>query len=197
MDNNISIRRATVDDAEIIAKVVAMAIGDKSALESYCGKDYHSVLTTIAQQQDTQYSYKFALIAQIGSATAGAMVGYDGALLHKLRKATFAVIQKNTGHLPNIADETESGEFYLDSVAVFAEFRGRGVGAALIRALCDRAATEGHSRVGLIVDNINPQAERLYTSLGFKRVGSRQFLGHQMWHLQQELYLNSTTPLSE
>ena len=66
MDNNISIRRATVDDAEIIAKVVAMAIGDKSALESYCGKDYHSVLTTIAQQQDTQYSYKFALIAQIG-----------------------------------------------------------------------------------------------------------------------------------
>ncbi|MBR7183936.1 MAG: GNAT family N-acetyltransferase, partial [Alistipes sp.] len=67
-----------------------------------------------------------------------------------------------------------------------------GVGAALIRALCNRAATEGHSRVGLIVDNINPQAERLYTSLGFKRVGSRQFLGHQMWHLQQELYLSST-----
>jgi ribosomal protein S18 acetylase RimI-like enzyme len=38
--------------------------------------------------------------------------------------------------------------------------------------------------VGLIVDFNNPRAEALYTSLGFERVGRKNFLGHPMWHLQ-------------
>ena len=44
---------------------------------------------------------------------------------------------------------------------------------------------EGHACVGLIVDNDNPQAENLYSALGFERVGTRLFFGHQMWHLQR------------
>ena len=69
-------------------------------------------------------------------------------------------------------------------MAVFAKFRGVGVGRALLKALRDKAFAEGHQRVGLIVDTDNPQAEKFYTSIGFSRVGSRLFFGHQMWHLQ-------------
>lgn len=191
MSTKITIRQATAKDAETIARVVAMAIGDKSTLESYCGKDYLSVLTAIAQQHDTQYSWRHSLIAHVDGAVAGAIVGYDGGKLTELRDATFAVIQKIVGRQPIISDETEAGEFYLDSVGVFPEFRGKGVGVALITALCQRAATECHSCVGLIVECGNDKAARLYTSLSFECVGTKLFFGHKMWHLQRQITQNN------
>lgn len=49
----------------------------------------------------------------------------------------------------------------------------------------EKAFAECHERICLIVDSDNPNAERLYTSLGFKRVGTCLFFGHQMWYLQK------------
>jgi hypothetical protein len=37
----------------------------------------------------------------------------------------------------------------------------------------------------LIVDIDNQDAEKLYATQGFERVGKRSFFGHQMWHLQK------------
>ncbi len=180
----IIVRTAERKDAAVIAQAVAMAIGDEVALREYCGEDYLDVLTEVAHSEGTQYSWLNALVAEMDGAVAGAIVGYDGALLGTLREGTFEVIRKHIGRVPTIPDETEAGEFYLDSVGVFPEFREVGVGRALLEALCDKAFAEGHERVGLIVDTDNPQAEKLYISIGFSRVGTRQFFGHQMWHLQ-------------
>ena len=96
------------------------------------------------------------------------------------------MLRRTIGRVPTIADETEAGEYYLDSIAVLPEFRGQGVASALINAFCDKAFAQGHNRVGLIVDFDNPNAEKLYTSLGFERVGTRIFFGHKMWHLQRK-----------
>ena len=181
--DRVVVRRAVAADAEIIARVVAMAIGDDSALTEYCGEDYHAVLRAVVLSEDTQYSWHNALVAEIDGVPVGAVVGYDGSQLDALRNGTFAVLRDKVGRVPTIADETEAGEYYLDSIAVDAMYRGRGVGRELILSLCDKAAADGYSRVGLIVDCDNPQAEQLYASLGFERVGERIFFGHQMWHL--------------
>ena len=186
--SKVTIRQAEKQDAEVIAQVVAMAIGDEQALHDYCGKEYHAVLTEVVLADKTQYSWHNALIAEVDGVAAGAIVGYDGALLGSLREGTFEVVRKYTDSTPSIPDETEAGEFYLDSVATLPSFRGQGIGRALIKALCDKAFALGHQHVGLIVDVDNPRAERLYTSLGFERVGSRLFFGHQMWHLQSSKY---------
>lgn len=170
----------------MIAQAVAMAIGDEAALISYCGADYLTVLTAIAGNEGTQYSYRYAQIAEVADVAVGAVVGYDGARLAELRAGTFAVLQQLIGRVPSIPDETEAGEYYLDSVGVRSEFRGCGVGQALVAAFCEKVFAEGHECVGLIVDDDNPQAEKLYTALGFVRVGTRQFFGHTMWHLQRE-----------
>ena len=183
----ITVRAARREDAAVIAHAVAMAIGDEIALCNYCGEDYMAVLKDIAAADATQYSWRYALVAEVDGAAIGAVVGYDGGELMALRNGTFEVLKRAIGRVPNIVDETEAGEYYLDSIAVEPEFRSCGVGRALILSLCDRAAAEGHSRVGLIVDCSNPQAERLYSSLGFERVGERIFFGHQMWHLQKKV----------
>lgn len=184
-NQRIVVRPARSNDAEVVAKAVAMAIGDEVALQNYCGAEYLDVLAEIARREATQYSWQYALVAEVDGVTAGAVVGYDGARLSELREGTFAVLRERTGHIPVVADETEAGEYYLDSVGVLPEFRGCGVGQALVTAFCDRAFAEGHERVGLIVDCENPNAERLYTSLGFARVGRKRFFGHDMWHLQR------------
>ncbi len=181
----IEVRQARREDAAMIAKAVAMAIGDEAALRNYCGDDYLAVLTEIARREGTQYSFVCGLVAEVEGVEAGAIVGYDGALLGALREGTYAVIRERIGRTPTIPDETEAGEVYLDSVGVLPEFRGLGVGRVLVAAFCEKAFAEGHERVGLIVDFDNPQAEKLYASLGFERVGTKQFFGHKMWHLQR------------
>lgn len=184
---NIVVRKAVREDAEVIAKVVAMAIGDEEALRNYCGNDFRAVLTVVAQRESTQYSWQNALVAEVDGIVAGAIIGYAGARLGELRNGTYAVLREIIGRVPTIADETEPGEYYIDSVGVLPEFRGLGVGKELIIAFCRKTFIFGGERVGLIVDYNNPQANKLYNSLGFERVGSRCFLGHNMWHLQKVL----------
>lgn len=179
-------RRALCEDAEIIANAVAFAIGDECALRNYCGDNYMAVLAEIARGDATQYSWRNAIVAEVEGKIVGAVVGYDGAQLYALREGTFAILSRYVGRVPNIVDETEPGEYYLDSVGVWPAYRGMGVGRALVEAFCERAFGEGCDRIGLIVDNENPNAERLYASLGFQRVGTKSFFGHQMWHLQRE-----------
>lgn len=181
---NIIVRRAELKDAATIAHAVAMAIGDEEALRAYCGNDYLAVLTAIAATEGSQYCWHNALVAEVDGIAAGAIVGYDGARLVELREGTFAVLRAHIGRVPIIADETDATEYYLDSVGVLPEFRGLGIGQKLVAAFCEQAFSEGKERVGLIVDEDNPQAERLYTSVGFERVGTRLFFGHRMWHLQ-------------
>ena len=158
----IIVRAARREDAAVIAHAVAMAIGDETALCNYCGEDYMAVLKDIAAADATQYSWRYALVAEVDGAAIGAVVGYDGGELMALRNGTFEVLKRSIARVPNIVDETEAGEYYLDSVGVLPQYRGLGVGRALVAAFCDKALAEGHERVGLIVDCDNPNAETLW-----------------------------------
>ena len=174
----IKIRKAIPDDAEFIALVIAMALASDERHEFY------NVFKELAGRENTQYSYRNVLVAEVGDKPVGAIVGYDGARLQELRAPIYELIFKQTGTVVDIEDETEAGEFYLDSLAVLPEYRSCGVGRMLLCAMRDMAIEAGHEKVGLIVDFDNPRAEALYNSLGFERVGRKRFLGHPMWHLQ-------------
>ena len=65
--------------------------------------------------------------------------------------------------------------------------RSMGIGSMLFKAMLDRARKSGIGKAGLIVDFDKPKAEALYVRLGFRTVGTRDFLGHQMKHMQIDL----------
>ena len=144
----------------------------------------YPVFLELAGRDVAQYSYRNTLIAEVDGRAVGALVGYDGASLEELRSPIYELLERHLGSVPDIEDETSAGEFYLDSLGVLPDYRGMGVGATLLSTMCDMAFEQGYERVGLIVDVDNPDAERLYTSLGFRRVGDKRFLGHAMRHLQ-------------
>jgi ribosomal protein S18 acetylase RimI-like enzyme len=60
---------------------------------------------------------------------------------------------------------------YIATIEVLPEFRGRGVGAELLRRLEGSANAEGSIEVCLHVDAENASAIRLYESTGYRRTG--------------------------
>lgn len=66
-----------------------------------------------------------------------------------------------------------SDEAELLSIGVAPSFRGRGIGARLLREVIDRCREAGARRLFLEVDVDNRFAQRLYESFGFERVGVR------------------------
>ena len=175
---NIKIREAVATDAPLVGRVVLMALHYDET------HPLASIFAELASREVSQYSYRNALVAEVDGSVVGAIIGYDGARLEELRKPLFELMVEKLGNVPNVEDETSAGEFYLDSLAVLPQYRGCGVGGALLSAARDRAFAAGHKRVGLIVDFENPRAEALYKSLGFERVNATKFLGHDMWHMQ-------------
>lgn len=184
---NLTIREATKKDADLIAHVVAMAMGYDLAADYAGDEDVIKVIGEVALCDDTQYSYQNALIAEIEGNPAGAIVGYDGGQLHRLREGSLSVIRRYHPDINITEDETEPGEFYLDSIGVLPEFRGQGIASRLIASMADKARMAGYARCGLLVDFGNGNAERLYSSLGFRYIGERPFFGHMMKHLQKEI----------
>ena len=77
MNYELNIRKATKADAPLIAKVVVMAIGEEGT-RHYCGENHQSVLEEIACLEDSQYSYRNAVVAEVDRIPAGAAVAYDG-----------------------------------------------------------------------------------------------------------------------
>lgn len=178
LDLELKIRPASKEDAGLIAKVVAAAINTEE------GYALLPVFRELAEMENSQYSYKNALVAEVCGEPVGAVVGYDGAKLQKLRLSLLTLYQERFGKKLEIEEETSAGEFYIDSISVLPEFRGKGIGERLLKSMIEKAIKEGHSCVGLLVDSDNPRAEKLYQKIGFQRKNETTFLGHKMWHLQ-------------
>ena len=106
---------------------------------------------------------------------------YDGADYQKLKQPIVDILGSDSGFAQ--LKETEAGEFYLDSVGVREEYRGRGIATQLFAAQIERAKSLGHKIAGLIVDEDKPQAEALYTRLGFRHIDQKDFFGHMMKHM--------------
>jgi ribosomal protein S18 acetylase RimI-like enzyme len=84
--------------------------------------------------------------------------------------------------------EEEPGFGFVDSetpeisIAVGPDFRGQGIGAALLAALVERASREGVRALSLSVSPENP-AVRLYEHAGFIRIDSRD----ENWTMRLDL----------
>ena len=112
-------------------------------------------------------------------------MSYDGAKLHELREAFIEGARREFGvDHSGMDDETAAGEWYLDSLAVFPQFRGQGIAHQLLSAAARRAADHGLP-AALLVDKGNPKAERLYRSIGFEYVEDAMWGGHEMRRLRK------------
>jgi len=183
------IQKAEKNQAREIARLIMVAM-NYECCQFFAGpdhtlQDFEDAMTRLVAREDTQYSYRNTLAAMEGGELAGVLVCYDGGRLYELREAFIAEAKAAFGRDVRgiLADETEAGELYLDSLCVRPAFRGRGIATALLRAGIERARELGLPRAGLLVDQGNPSAERLYRRIGFRHAGDSAWGGHPMRHL--------------
>ena len=191
---------ATPAHAADIAQLIMTAMTEECC-QYLAGKehtldDFYHMMLDLVLMDDSQYSWRNAFVAVDDEAApddiehapvAGAIVGYDGKDLHRLRsrfqEAAMADWQMDYS---NMDDETAEGEFYLDSLAVYPHYRKRGIASQLLNRFIEHAASLGLP-AALLVDKGNPSAERLYTSLGFEYRNDATWGGHAMRHLVHKL----------
>ena len=69
-----------------------------------------------------------------------------------------------------------AGSWYVHILAVHPEFRGRGVGSALLSKAEDIARLAGATRIALIVEEANAGALKLYLRDGFEEWTRRPYI---------------------
>ena len=180
----IEIQEATKSLAAEIARLIMMAMTDDCCLY-FCGDgygldDFQNMMTMLVEREDSQYSYKNTLVAMDCNKVVGISVSYDGGRLHELRRAFIKAAMEFIGKdHSGMDDETQSGELYLDSLAILPEYRRQ----RLLIATKERATRMGLPCVGLLVDKDNSDGEALYSSVGFRYVDDNHWGGHPMKHL--------------
>lgn len=135
------------------------------------------------QQKGNQYSYANTLVFEEDGEIIGSITGYDGNKLNELRTPFLEHLLNEFEFAQVPEDETEAGEFYLDTVSVSEYHQGKGIGRKLIQAMIEHASEKGFDKVGLLVDVENPAAKKLYERIGFKVVKTKNLLGGKYEHL--------------
>lgn len=175
----LTFRSANSDDVLFIARGFHMAMLYEDVPES----QLRTFANVICVREDVLYSWRNTLIAQWDDAPVGMLTAYDGRYYREMRRVTMELVKEHLGvEFPGMEDEACEGEYYLDSLAVLPEWRGRGVGKALLQEGIRRGQALGLT-VTLAVDPVNEHAQRLYRSLGFESDGELFIFGHTYWKM--------------
>lgn len=180
------IRKALLQDSETIASLLMLATGEViyrfiAERNFQKGIDF---LRHFVKCEANQYSFQNCYVIEDEGEILGALLAYDGAKLHELRKPVLAYIHQHFDPHLLVEDETQAGEYYIDSLGVLPNQQGKGIGARLLQYVITEQVTQNGQTLGLLVDKTNPGAKRLYLKLGFESVGEKNLLGISLEHLQ-------------
>ncbi|MEN2401141.1 N-acetyltransferase [Flavobacterium sp. MC2016-06] len=180
------IRKATLQDSKAIASLLLIAM-EEIVYSFIRKKDFElakAFLLHFVESENNQYSYQNCFVVEEDHKITGAVNIYDGAALLELRKPIIDYVRNNFNPDFNPEVETQSGEFYIDSIGVNPEYQGLGIGSKLLQFLIDKYSVKNNLTLGLLVEEANPNAKKLYLRLGFKKVGHKKLAGKHMEHLQ-------------
>ncbi|WP_343531427.1 GNAT family N-acetyltransferase [Pedobacter sp.] len=180
------IRNAKREESKIIANYIFLAmeeiayqfIGEKSAEKAL------QFLSSLTEENGNQYSYENCWVVECENEIVAAALVYNGAKLHELREPVARKIKSMFKQDFNPEDETEAGEYYIDCVGVNPNQQGKGIGSKIFQFLIDEYVLQQNETLGLLVDQENPNAKRLYLKLGFEVVGEKTLAGKKLEHLQ-------------
>ncbi|WP_028298238.1 GNAT family N-acetyltransferase [Olivibacter sitiensis] len=181
-----TVRKAVPKDAEWIATYILLAM--KDIVYKFIGeKDENKAkefMLYFTKRKNNQYSYENCWVAEDENKVVAAAILYDGAELSELREPVLHYIKHQFNRDLDLEDETQPGEYYIDSLGVNPDQQGKGIGSKILRFLIEEYVNKDRQTLGLLVDDDNPNAKKLYQNLGFQLVEKKAFAGKTMEHLQ-------------
>ena len=177
--DSIALRRALASDAPDIGRLILLSA--EHFLPAIFGPGIAKVLDELAARRGSLFGHEHVWIAEQQGMTRGMLLGYPGVIkaaedlrtgLALLRSLKADMIRRIG---PLLAMQSAIGriakdEYYISNVAVYPDFRGRGIGAQLIGRAVEEAGRAGIRSVVLDVESDNAEARRLYERIGFRKV---------------------------
>jgi len=166
-------RRAMPDDAPALAELVDIAgeglpfyLWSKMAQS---GESVWEVGRRRAVREAGSFSFRNAIVAEVDGVVVASLIGYPlpdrPEPIDDRMPAMFVPLQE----LENLAP----GTWYVNVLATFAAYRGRGHGTRLLGIAERLAAAAGRSGLSIIVSDANVGARRLYERCGCVEVATR------------------------
>lgn len=168
-----AIRKATASDAAHLARFINMAADDLPL---------HFWRKTVGPEGDPwalgqeraaratgNFSYSNAWLAEVEGAVGACLLGYAA-------EEEPGPIDPDTPPIfvPLLQLEALApGSWYLNVLATYEGFRGKGLGSALLAHAEAVAAAAGHETISLIAADTHRDALRLYTAKGYRQIACR------------------------
>lgn len=184
----VSIRPATPADAIHMTCFVDMASEGLALTLWDALREPHQTLIEFgrsrAMREEGSFSYRNAHIAEVGGAVAGGLVGYRIRPGHdvSVRIPDPAEAAKIPAFLkPVIELEQMAGNhWYVNILATYPEYRGQGVGSALLKHADALGRATSAKGLALIVDLENKAALRVYEAAGYREFARRPLIPFPM-----------------
>jgi ribosomal protein S18 acetylase RimI-like enzyme len=167
-------RHATPQDAAALAELVNLA-GEGLPLYLWGqmaepGESPWDVGRGRALREAGSFSYRNAVVAEADGRVVAGLVGYPlpdvpEPIDYDRMPALFVPLQE----LENLAPRT----WYVNVLATYSAYRGRGYGTRLLGVADRLAATTGMTGLSIIVSDANAGARRLYERCGYAEVALR------------------------
>ena len=127
----------------------------------------------IRNQTASPLHYSTFTVAEIDGVVAGALTGRLIPIPHE---------RGDSADLPDVyaplleLEAVAAGSWYLNVLAVYPEFRGQGLGSALLRQAEKIACLTEAAQISLIVEEANSGALKLYLRYGFEEWARRPYM---------------------
>lgn len=182
------LRPATSDDADLLARVIDMA-GEGLPQVVWAGiggpeADPWEVGRARALRDSGGFSWRNAVVAELGGRPAGAIVTYLPGPSPELPDADTPPVFAPLMALEALAPETR----YINAMAVLPEARRQGVAQALMAT-----PPPGARGTSLIVTDTNAAARALYARLGFAEAARRPLVAGR-WRTAAREWILMTRP---
>lgn len=151
------------------------------------GEDVWTIGARRAMRDEGAFSWRNATMAELGGAAAGALIAYGvGDAPEPLDD--LPALARPLQELENLAP----GSRYVNVIAVYPAFRGRGVARRLMAEA--EAAAVGAAEMSLIVADRNAAAMGLYRALGYRERARRAIVA-QGWPTESTEWVLMVKPL--
>lgn len=183
----VTVRPAQIFDVGFAAPLIQETIGaiGQALTGGTTDDEAAHIIAQFFPLRGHRLSFTHTLIAERDGQPAGLAVLYPGEFAPHLDQP-FRDFLRSRGLPDRIVSEGLPGEQYLDTLAAAPEFRGTGVGSALLEA-CMQKAQAQHLPLALLVEHGNP-AQALYARHGFEEAGRMNIHGHEYLRLRQPLH---------
>ena len=173
------IRRATKEDIKVIEGLFDFIKSlEIDILKDYSEEKVFKILEYVFSSEYDRFSYNNCIVYEKDGNIKGFSFSYHYNEVEKMKKFWFNEVVKkfNLKQDDIIFDYNEvlEKEFYLDTLYVFSEYRGEGVGNKLLTSFVNSSNT----LLSLNVAQSNIRARKLYESYGFYK-DCEIYIGHE------------------